>query len=58
MKIEYWCNMHRRPAPPEGWGKYIDGRTLQQCTGGGILLPCVVINCEEVGIEIELINED
>lgn len=27
-------------------------RELRQCTGGGIMIPCCVIDCEEVGIEI------
>ena len=68
MKVEFWCNTHRRPAPPEGWGfycNYVDNkwvedttRELRRCRGGGIMIPCRVINCKEVGIEIEWEPDD
>ena len=50
VPVKYWCNTHRRPAT--ALDKYRDGRPWRHCTGGGILLPCRVIDCEEVGVEI------
>jgi len=60
MLVKYWCNSHRRPAPKESWGTYADGRIRPCCPPKlvGILLPCYVIDCEEVGIEIEWEADD
>lgn len=41
--IKYWCNTHRRDA----------SKCLSQGgKEGGIMLPCQIIDCEKVGIEI------
>lgn len=57
MIVKYWCNTHRLPAPLEGWDTYLDGSELRRCHGsrgkGRIMIPCYVVDCEEVGIEID-----
>jgi hypothetical protein len=51
VPVKYWCNSHRQPAIES---TYADGRQRLCCAPGqgGILIPCMIIVCEEVGIEI------
>jgi len=47
--IKYWCNTHQRRVKDE-----YPNHSGYACipASGWIMMPCKVINCEDVGIEI------
>jgi hypothetical protein len=57
VKVKYWCNTHRRTAKDE-YPNHVGYACPPGEEGGWIMIPCDVIDFDEVGIELIIEAED